>query len=325
MSDDIVIPAYPYEGAFYWFLAAGRAHSQDHPYYRVLYGPNPSELGTQAAAIASLYPNILLGAADAQLPDFQRHMSGRQYHHPDLRVSLNWDDNEWAPETQAVARAAAAEPHMQQLLAAHMGLSGDQKLQHHFLCRAALQIRLAARTGGTLVGDEFFQRIYSAVAPWVIELLDDPPQRTASVSKLMISETTLKVVGLNFSPANLDAFAAIRGSEDVATYAASFRAALSEAHASGDLESRLLDLMAEAMDSGDVAMKAARAFQTAGSVVNVLGLIPVVGTVASAAGLVTDTAGRIATSRAGRADWFLLGAKLKEVAIRDALKRRRSG
>ena len=222
MTQDTVIPAYPYEGAFYWFLAAGKAFSQDHPYYRVLYGPNPSALGTRAAAIASLYPNILLGAADAQLPDLQTYMSGREYHHPDLRVSLNWDDNEWAPETQAVAHAAAGESATRQILNANPAFAGDQTLQHHFLCRTALQIRLAARTGGTLVGDEFFQRVYTAVAPWVFELHGESSAPPPVVSKLEISETILTVTGLDFSPANLDAFAAIRASEDIAKYAASW-------------------------------------------------------------------------------------------------------
>jgi hypothetical protein len=246
MVSDTVIPAYPYEGAFYWFIAEGRTYSQDHPYYRVLYGPRPAALGTRAAAIASLYPNILLGAADAQLPDSRSYLSGRRYEHPDLRISLDYDDNEWAQETQDVARAAAADAATARLLDENALLSGDKKLQHHCLCRTALQIRLAARAGGTLVGDEFFKRTYSLVAPWVPELAQRGDAKPTVVSKLAISENLVKLVGLDFAPGDLEAFAAIRASKEIAMYASSFREALSEALGAGDLEGRLIELMAQA-------------------------------------------------------------------------------
>jgi hypothetical protein len=324
MSSDTIIPAYPYEGAFYWFLSGGRAYSQEHPYYRVLYGPSPNALSMRAAAIASLYPNILLGAADAHLPDLRSYLSGRRYHHPHLGITLDYDDNEWATDTQEIARRAAADPATKQLLGENALFADNAKLQHHFLCRTALQIRLAARSSGTLVGDDFFKRAYSVVAPWVPELVRDANLVANEPSKLSLREETVSLIGLDFAPSDLDAFAAIRSSKEIAKYTSSFREALAHAQNTGDLEGTLIEIMAHAMDTEEVAQRASSAFETAGSVMNVLGFIPVIGTLASAIGVGTDAAGRIAGARSESADWFLLGPKMREVALREALRRRRA-
>jgi hypothetical protein len=155
-----VIPAYPYEGAFFWFIAAGRTHSTTHPYYRVLYGPESSKLQVRAAALTCLFPNVVLAGADSVLPDQNRYLSDRDYFHPDLRISLSWRQNERAPENRAIARMLLHDDlNVKKLLMSQHFLSGDLVLMEHFLCRVALQVRLAVQHNATLIGDEFFQKV----------------------------------------------------------------------------------------------------------------------------------------------------------------------
>jgi hypothetical protein len=67
---------------------------------------------------------------------------------------------------------------------------------------------------------------------------------------------------------------------------------------------------------------ATTAFQTTGSVMNVVGLIPVVGTVASVANIATDVSARLAEAQAKKRRWYLLGPKMSEVALTNILRRR---
>jgi hypothetical protein len=122
------------------------------------------------------------------------------------------------------------------------------------------------------------------VAPWITTVFQGAPD-SPQPSSLTLSADTLRVVGLDFAPADLDAFAAIRMSKEITKYAELFRSALQAAHTSTKPENELLRIMAEAMDSAEVAQKAAGALETIGSIVNVVGLVPVVGTIASAVGM----------------------------------------
>ena len=75
------------------------------------------------------------------------------------------------------------------------------------------------------------------------------------------------------------------------------------------------------MDSEAIARQVAGGLSTSGSVLGVLGFIPFVGSVASAMGLGTDVGTRAAEKAAEKKSWYLIGAKMKEVVIRDLLER----
>jgi hypothetical protein len=323
MSNLRAIPAHPYEGAFYYFLAAGKAHDQSHPYYRVLYGAEPANLQVRAAALSCLFHDIVLAPADAHLPDSGQYLSGRNYYHPDLRIAQNYSQNEWAPENRAIAEASLHDTSLRQLLAEQPFLGNDAELQRHFLCRAALQIRLAAQSDATLIGDAFFREVYTHVAPWVSSLLGTD-RDAAEPSQLALSEQTLEVVGLNFAPGDLDAFGAIRVSRAIDRYTDGFCNALLTAGTSPNLEQTLLDLMAQAMHSKEVAERVAGAFHTAGSIMNFVGFIPIIGSVASIVGAGADLAAKKMERRAAAHGWYLVGTKFKEVPLQELLRKRTS-
>ncbi len=319
---DAVIPAFPYEGAFLWFLGDDSVRRFKGSYYESLYGPRAENAAVRAAALASLFPEIILAPADAQLPDSAMYLSGRAYHHPGLRLTMKWtDDHEWSDETQEVAKAAAADPVVATVLTTVGHLAGDPDRQHHFLSRLVLQNRLAIATGATLVGNSIFQRLSALVAPY---MGGDraKSQLTGVASKLPIAERSLDIVGLNFAPGTRDAFAAIRSSQAITRYAESFRNALASASSQANLDDALLQLMREAMDNADVAAQVAGGLETSGSALNIIGFIPLVGNIASAMGVGTDAGSRAAEKFADKKSWYLIGAKMHEVAISDLLKRK---
>lgn len=319
------IPAYPYEGAFLWFLADENVRKFNSSYYQTLYGPHEGHVPVRAAALSCLFPEVVLAPADAQLPDSQSYTVDRVYRHPDLRISMSWKDHEWSDINQEVAKAAAADPAVREALAALPHIGSDQQKQHHFLCRLVLQNRLAGATAATLIGNTAFQRLSALVAPWIGSIASGVKAAASGPAKLPISEEALDVVGLNFAPRTIDAFAAIRASSVITDYATSFREALASAASGSDLDQRLLQLMREAMDSADIADQVAGGFSTAGSALGLLGFIPFVGTAASIMGVGTDAGSRMAEKVAEKKSWYLIGAKMQEVAIRDLLTRRSAG
>lgn len=317
-----VIPAYPYEGAFFWFLADERARNFNSNYYQTLYGPQKEGIAVRAAALSCLFPEIILAPADAPLPDIQSCTVDRLYRHPDLRISMNWKEHEWSELNKEIARVAGRDPAVRKAVAALPHIGEDHDKQHHFLCRLVLQNRLASATEATLVGNSAFQQISALTTPWIGSVAGTADNTGGQPTKLSISEQALDVVGLNFAPATLDGFAAIRASAAIKDYATSFREVLASAASAPDLEPKLLQLMREAMDSADIAKQVAGGFSTAGSALGVLGFIPFAGTAASIMGLGTDASARTAEKVAEKKSWYLIGAKMQEVAIRDLLKRR---
>lgn len=322
MIPDEVIPAFPYEGGFYWFAGASTTrHSRDHPYYRVLYGPDPDRTSVRAAALTCLFERIVIAPADHALPDWQTHLTARNYENADLRLSMSWDDNEWAPENVAIAKAVHGDPELRRLLESHPLFTRNEEAQHHLLCRSALQVRLSSTTGALILGDEFFQAVYRHIAPWVSRLVHDEAGVEPGPRSIALSETFLDVLSLDFAPSDIDAFAAIRGSDEISDYTRAFRKAIGAAQEAGHLRSNLLRLMREAMESERVSQMAAGALETTGSIVNLAGLVPVIGTIASITGAGADVVGRVATRKAESHRWYLLGSKMREIALRDLLKR----
>ena len=141
---------------------------------------------------------------------------------------------------------------------------------------------------------------------------------------LAIDEQSIRLLGLDFSPSNIDAFYAIRGSRAITSYSSRFREVAFSIPASANQEVAFVDLMAEAMDDADVAKHAAKAFDSAGAIMNVVGLIPVVGSLASAAGIGSAIGEKVAERKQESHEWFLIGNKMREVEIRHLLSRRKT-
>ncbi|MFW6854900.1 hypothetical protein ACODYM_26770 [Burkholderia gladioli] len=316
-----VVPAYPYEGAIYWLLGEPTVrHGSSHPYYATLYGVAPAKVLRRAGALVALFDRIELASADHALPDRETYAAGDGYFHPDLRLSVSHKDVEWTDESDSLASFCFQTGVLDSTFAQHPFFQSDRNLQRHFLSRLVLQVRLAIRLNALLIGDSFFQDVYRKVSPYIRQFVEDLSGQLPQGLILDLSERTLAVTGLEFAPASFDAFAAIRSSKEIAAYASSFREAIGKSLSAPDLDSALLQLMKQALDSQEVSRRATSAIQTTGSVLNIVGLVPVVGSIASVGSIGADVAGRIAAARERKHNWYLLGAEMKSVALKQLLR-----
>lgn len=313
-----VTPAFPYEGALFWLFAERRTDSYEgeHPYYRNLYGPNHQLIISRASALACLFDMIVIAPADARFPDVHANLTGDLYSHPDLRLSSDFKYNEWDKENKKMSKWLLRNKNIQKLFEGNSHFS-DTYIRHNFLCRVLLQIRVADANNAVLVGNSFFNQIYNETIRCFGE--SDLNQRKNALWTLDLS--FMDIFGLDFGSTDIDTFAAVRQTKEISAYANAFRDAISQALPAQDLKQRLLQIMKEALEHENIARRTGKAFQTVGSVANVGGLIPFVGTITTGIGIGADVSSRVAQKVEADKQWYLLGPKMKEVALKDLITR----
>jgi hypothetical protein len=320
-----LVPAFPYEGALFWFFGeVNTRYSNDRGYYSSLYGPDPESMAVRAAALACLFEKITMAQADAFLPDSSSYMVGGKYDHPDLRLVVESSQREWNEQDGEVAQAALRTDAVRSLLDRHPFFRSDEWAQRHLLTRSVQQMRLAVSSGSTLIGDQFFHDVSALLDPIIRQVLGDDSLGTSHKPPMRIDSALLPVIGLDFSPSGVDAFATIRQTKEVSAYATAFRQALASAAESSDPRAHMVRLIREAMDHERVAQLAAGGFQTAGSVLNLAGLVPILGSATTIAGIGADASGRLAEWQASKNRWYLLGPKLKEIEFKDLIRKESS-
>jgi hypothetical protein len=316
MRDDVVL-AYPYDGGLYYLLGRGNpsppAPLTGHPYYENLYGPDAPQQQSRAVNLASLFENILLPPADDYLPDYHAYNDGSFYFHPDLRIRVNqtW---ERIRDADLVARELIDnDQHFLSAVKENAPLS-NQWSARDFVAKIIVRLQLALENDATMIGGTAAAAVTRAVLPKLQER-GLVASTTAELSLLTLSESSLAIIGLDWQCSSVDDFAAVRQSKKIKNYAKSFRAALFEAAEAGDVIERLQDLMREAMDWAEIANRAKSGFEVSGYAASGVGLIPFAGTAATLVGFGLSAAQKEAERRERRGRWYLIGPKMREVAL----------
>ena len=233
---------------------------------------------------------------------------------------MNWEHNEWDHENRAIAKVLMESNTIRALLASVPLFASDNFIKEHFLCRSLLQIRLSQLHGGVIIGNTFFNKVYDAIIEQVGEAVFSTPVDNKQ-GLWTLEERTLDIVGLDFPADSIDSFVAIRQSKEISEYSAEFRSAISSAITTGNVTDSLLQLMKKAMDQDAIRVKAAGGFQVLGSAANVGGLIPFLGSIASGLSIGADVASRAFSRASTNKQWYLLGPKMKEVALKRMLSK----
>ncbi len=315
---DKVVPGFPYEGALFWFFSGRKddSYSGGHPYYVSLYGPDHQLLTSRATALSVLFDDIEFAGADAALPDYQTAITGRIYKHRDLRIRMSWENNEH--DYRVLSKRLLELKDVNSLVSQVSLFKDDKKLREHFLCRTILQLHLAKESNAILIGDTFYNLICERVLKYIGDELQ--LRSEASTKRWTLDPTTLDAFALSIPSASIDTFSSIRQSKEISDYAKGFRNALSLSMENGNAPNALLNLMREAMGKDEIRKKAAGAFQVAGTGANIGGLIPFAGAIASGIGIASDIASRALEKSSAKHQWYLLGPKIQEVAVKELLR-----
>jgi hypothetical protein len=323
MRDDVVL-AHPYDGGLYYLLGRGNptipAPLKGHPYYENLYGPDAPQQQSRAVNLAALFADILLPPADDYLPDYHAYNDGSSYFHPDLRIRVNqtW---ERIRDADAVARELIeGDEDLRAFLKGSVPLSNKWSAAD-FVAKVIVQLQLALENEATMIGGDAAATIARVALPKLQQrglLLSTP----AEPRLLSLSESVLPILGLDWQCLSLDDFAAVRQSSKITDYAQRFRAALFTAAEDGNLVERLKALMREAMEWAEIAARVKRGFEVAGYVTSGVGAVPdpTVSVGATVVGWGLAAAQKEAERRERNDRWYLIGPKMREVALEAVLK-----
>ena len=322
MTQHIVL-GYPYDGGLYYLLsrqnASGPPSRAGHPYYEQLYGGDPVANQIWATNLAVLFDEILLPTADEYLPEHWLYTSGDSYFNPHirLRVDHTWDFKRDAHE---MARRLLEDDSVVEVLI------GADLVQHQgaaeFLITSIIeQLRLALENNAVLVAgdgvaavvDQVFRRVVTEIAP---------EGSTAQTPRtLTITPRTLRLIGLDWHCDTFDSFVGIRESKDITDYGVGCRKALASIKNTDDLQNEFIGLLRRAMDSAEVASRVKGAFEVTGVGSNIASAVPVAGSIATLIGLGAYLGANAAQRRQKEDEWYLIGSKLREVALKNLLRR----
>jgi hypothetical protein len=232
---------------------------------------------------------------------------------------MDWKYNEWDEEHREVAKEALLSGPVIRLFDRYSDRLDRGFDRGHFLRRAMLQTRIAAEKGAVIIGESLMHEAMSLLKPLLFKRGILHGEETEIPDTLTLNE--FDILGLDFAPKTLSAFSAIRQNAEVSEYAAEFRHVI-DTSAREDLHARLQTAAEHALRNEKIARQAAAVFETASTTLGLVSMIPLVGVATGAAGLGADAAGRASRVAEHRSRWYLIGAKMHEVAIRSLIEQK---
>jgi hypothetical protein len=124
------------------------------------------------------------------------------------------------------------------------------------------------------------------------------------------------IAGLTFTSTTIHQLAVVKWNEKIRSYSACFQNALPSG--SGDGLDPLLEKIAEAWSSSEVATEIGGAFSAISRTLGPLGLVPGAGMITGAVAMAADGAGALAERRAEKLRWYEIGPEIARVeSLRD--------
>jgi hypothetical protein len=328
MENNDIILSYPFSGSIYAFLSGeqGKRFAQSGSgYYKTLFGKNYNLMTDMALTLAILYDNIIMPRVDIPLPEYKEHTVDDMYFHQDFGIkcylgsAFKQFPDYW--QTESIIKSDLTDNNILALLSKIPETSRSQVVRDaHEEIRLAIlcRCRVLCSTGrGMLI-----KRILE---------LDYSDSNILIGDKIIIDAVRVykDITGLTFSPTTLDDFYSIKSDKTIRNYAHQFTNTIHSLNPNESAEDQLLVAMADAMNTAKAAARVSGLFSYSSSALGVAGLIPLVGTVAGAIGIGTDTLSKGAEYVKARNEWYQLTPRIvqkrTEKQIQDFLKDRKSG
>lgn len=314
--DNVIVPAYPYEGAIYWFFESYHRHGGNwrktfdgsHSYYRTLYGAQHVKYVQSSLAISSLFDNIRLAPADAFLINHVDYASGGKYNNPELRVQSDWDDD-------AIDRDKRHE--IANVLSNDTVISSTFKkipisALNNIIYRTLLQLEIAQKYNAVILGGPQFHLLRRLIEGYLICHNTDS-YSDKNVEVFVPSENGILLKAISFLPENIDQFALIRQNSNVKRYCKAFASHLRSCLDSKEPEKELKSLMREARSKKEIAQMKIAQFQTKATLFSCSSALPFpLSWVSSVGSLAYDLLSRIESRKLDGYRWYLLGSVIQE-------------
>jgi hypothetical protein len=313
----------PYDGGYVWLLNKdlmrhdhGGQYDGSHPYYQTLYGPDHAEMAPRAASLSILYDDIFVAAADIGLPDRDSFMDGQDYYNPLIGTHHSWTEFHATRDALAeLAEEDLQDPRIVELL------PPDDWPRELMLDRINYVAMLSRRENAKLMVGPTARAILDIKASKAAQATQEPPLAFEDGKKVAILDKYFDFACFHFVAPHYDDLVALRQNEEVKAYATEFHQRMDTVVDDPDPYQSFVRLMASAQMNRSIAKQVQGGFATSGRICTWIGLIPIVGSAASAVGAGTDASGKTAELLANRQSWYLLGPKMSEVLLEERMSR----
>ena len=347
-----VVPAYPYDDALYSLFHNSLVDSNGNvkqpvkrpsgfsvsKYNTNLFPPGVEQLHGRAAAVACLFENIILSPRSVELPDVGTYTKSDGYSHPDLRLQMpaeappqfgkfrDWIDygpadggmlySEW-DHLEGISIELRTRRAIKSFFKRHRALFPETAYVD-FTINTISAVHLALKYNAVLLGNEVFHEFYCLLrteAPPEMELF--PNIDDQSVKMQQVNWTDIETFSLDFAPATIDTFAAIRMNKEIREYGKEWRSII-RSSPPAELRQNLLNAMAKANQTASIANKASGILSMIGTFLTWVGwLLPG----SSIADIAVDIADKAIGNIEKRSNWSMVGPRMHSVAQKANLEK----
>jgi hypothetical protein len=190
-----------------------------------------------------------------------------------------------------------------------------------YLRRLFLQIQAARKTGAFLILGEEDIELLEQVGQYILSKKLPTPFDLPDLRGKLIDPEAFCDGLLNFSPPDIHAIAAVRSDPQIQKYGRKIADLLAEAP-SNEREQKIIAAMLEAHLKSEAGAKVEKIFEVGSWVVKPLHYVPLAGEIVSAVEDIKDLGMKWLHREISEQEWFMLSARMTDVAIDDYLRRK---
>ena len=192
---------------------------------------------------------------------------------------------------------------------------------NHYLNRLFLQLRAAREAAGFTILSEDDIQVLEDIGKYCLSTKLPIPFDIPDLQGRLINPDAFCDGILNFSPPDIFSVATVRSDSQIRAYGAKLGSLLAQ-NSSGDRERQILKAMVEAHKKSSAGERAEKIFEIGSWVVKPLHYVPISGEILSVAEDLKDVAQKWADREISRQQWYLIGVRMADIAIKDYLARK---
>ena len=197
----------------------------------------------------------------------------------------------------------------------------SQSAADHYLNRLFLQLKAAREANAfAIVGEDDIQILHE-IGQYVLSKRTPTPFDIPDLQGKLIEPDAFCNGLLNFSPPDIVSVAAVRSDPTIREYGSKIGTLLAQSP-SNEREQNILAAMVEAHKKSEFGAKVENVFEVRSWVVKPLHYVPIVGEIVGAAEDIKDLAMKWVEREVSQREWYLLGVRMTDIAIKDYLSRK---
>jgi hypothetical protein len=320
MSDTIIptdttkiVLGHPFSGALYAYfdkeLNKGKniERSNHHDYYKTLYGENFETFIDVALTLSLIYDTIILAASDSDVPDYDKYQINGEYYNPEFGLYFTWrDEANYVHIITEKIKIALADKEISLLLS-----NTPTQIQEQIIANAYFELSMANKFNATL----FTCGIRQAIAARLAHIEYNEGLKLSETNQLSVVSSYLDITGLVFKPLDIQSFCYLKAEKDLKDYSNSFLKVVENFSTDSPtgIKEELLLLIKESISKDRLNSKISGIFKGGSTLMDYVGLFPVVGTAAGVVGIGSDWAARGVDRLNKKHKWYEFAPQIERI------------